>query len=152
MYWYSTGGVRLHSLTPQDCVNVISQLVTDIQIYLYTSSPESTVLLLSQIHQTKIRELLIVGTSLDEQHMYCITQCLLNNQLKRLYLFNTKLTSNLLSAAVSINTSLERVIKYIDRTVTIYAIDPAVLPDGNNVPDAPLQRQILMYYPKDCQS
>ena len=115
VYWYSTGGVRLTSPTPQDCVDVISQLATDIQhdyIYLHSSSPESTVLLLlSQIHQTKIRELLIVDTSLDEQHMYCITQCLLNNQLKRLRLYNTKLASNLLSsltAAVSINTSLER--------------------------------------------
>ena len=113
MKWYSTV-VELISPTPQDCVDVISQLVTDIQydrIRLYTSSPESTVLLLSQIHQTKIRELLIFNTSLDEQHMYCITQCLLNNQLKELYLINTKLTSNLLSsltAAVSINTSLER--------------------------------------------
>ena len=113
MIW-SSNGVQLHSPTPQDCVDVISQLATDIQhdrIYLRYSSPESTVLLLSQIHQTKIRELEIYNTSLDEQHMYCITQCLLNNQLKRLYLYNTKLTSNLLSsltAAVSINTSLER--------------------------------------------
>ena len=114
MYWYSNGGVQLHSPTTQDCVDVISQLVTDIQhdsISLHYSSPESTVLLLSQIQQTKIKELLIFNTSLDEQHMYCITQCLLNNQLKELYLNNTKLTSNLLSsltAAVSINTSLER--------------------------------------------
>ena len=114
MYWYSTGVVQLYSPTPQDCVDVISELVTDIQydyIRLYTSSPESTLLLLSQIHQTKIRELMISHTSLDEQHMYCITQCLLNNQLKELRLYNTKLTSNLLSsltAAVSINTSLER--------------------------------------------
>ena len=113
MHWYSNG-VQLLSPTPQDCVDVISQLVTDIQhdrIYLRYSSPESTVLLLSQIHQTKIRKLRIYDTSLDEQHMYCITQCLLNNQLKELYLWNTKLTSNLLSsltAAVSINTSLER--------------------------------------------
>ena len=113
MYWRSTD-VVLDSPTPQDCVDVISQLAIDIQhdrIYLYTSSPESTVLLLSQIHQTKIRELWVVDTSLDEQHMYCITQCLLHNQLKRLWLYNTKLTSNLLSsltAAVSINTSLER--------------------------------------------
>ena len=113
MNWFSDG-VELVSPTPQDCVDVISQLVTDIQhdrIYLHYSSPESTVLFLSQIHQTKIRELWIFDTSLDEQHMYCITQCLLNNQLKRLYLYNTKLTSNLLSsltAAVSINTSLER--------------------------------------------
>ena len=112
MYWHSNV-VRLTSPTPQDCVDVISQLATDIQhdrISLYSSSPESTVLLLSQIQQTKIRELEIVDTSLDEQHMYCITQCLLNNQLKKLYLINTKLTSNLLSsltAAVSINTSLE---------------------------------------------
>ena len=113
MRWESTE-VVLNSPTPQDCVDVTSQLATDIQhdrIYLYYSSPENTVLLLSQIHQTKIRELEIVDTSLDEQHMYCITQCLLNNQLKELYLINTKLTSNLLSsltAAVSINTSLER--------------------------------------------
>ena len=113
MYWYSTGVVQLYSPTLQDCVDVVSQLATDIQydyISLYYSSPESTVLLLSQIHQTNIREMRIVETSLDEQHMYCITQCLLNNQLKRLWLWNTKLTSNLLSsltAAVSINTSLE---------------------------------------------
>ena len=112
MFWSSTV-VHLTSPTPQDCVDVISQLATDMQhdrIDLWYSSPESTVLLLSQIHQTKIRELKIADTSLDEQHMYCITQCLLNNQLKRLYLWNTKLTSNLLSsltAAVSINTSLE---------------------------------------------
>ena len=114
MLWHSSG-VVLNSPTPQNCVDVISQLATDIQHYridLHSSSPESTLLLLSQIHQTKIRELLILDTSLDEQHMYCITQCLLNNQLKRLFLWNTKLTSNLLSslaAAVSINTSLERV-------------------------------------------
>ena len=116
MYWYSTVVVRLTSPTPQDCVDVISQLATDIHvqyesIYLRSSSdPESTVLLLSQIHQTKIRELEIADTSLDEQHMYCIAQCLLNNQLKELYLYNTELTSNLLSSltdAVSINTSLE---------------------------------------------
>ena len=112
MYWYRTR-VQLNSPTPQDCVDVISQLATDIQydyISLHYSSPESTILLLSQIHQTKIRELWIDNTSLDEQHMYCITQCLLNNQLKILDLYNTKLTSNLLSsltAAVSINTSLE---------------------------------------------
>ena len=113
MKWSSTG-VQLNSPTPQDCVDVISQLATDIKhhrIHLLSSSPESTVLLLSQIQQTKIRELVIADTSLDEQHMYCITQCLLNNQLKGLDLWNTKLTSNLLSsltAAVSINTSLER--------------------------------------------
>ena len=113
MLWYRTGLVVLISPTPQDCVDVISQLVTDIQydyISLLSSSPKSTVLLLSQIHETKIRELVIANTSLDEQHIYCITQCLLNNQLKQLWLWNTKLTSNLLSsltAAVSINTSLE---------------------------------------------
>ena len=123
MKWYSYGEVLLNSPTPQECVDVISQLATDIQhdrIYLRYSSPESTVLLLSQIHQTKIRELVIANTSLDEQHMYCITQCLLNNQLKRLYLYNTKLTSNLLSsltAAVSINTSLERLeLAYVEIT------------------------------------
>ena len=113
MTWGSIGLVELSSPTPQDCVDVISQLVTDIQhdkIYLHSSFPESTVLLLSQIHQTKIRKLEIVDTSLDEQHTYFITQCLLNNQLKRLHLNNTKLTSNILSsltAAVSVNTSLE---------------------------------------------
>ena len=113
MLWHRNG-VVLNSPNPQDCVDVISQLanIQHYRIDLHSSSPESTVLLLSQIHQTKIRELLIFDTSLDEQHMYCITQCLLNNQLKRLFLWNTKLTSNLLAsltAAVSINTSLERV-------------------------------------------
>ena len=112
MLWLSYG-VQLNSPTTQDCVDVISQLATDIQhdrIDLYSSSPESTVLLLSQIYQSKIRKLVILATPLDEQHMYCITQCLLNNQLKELCLDYTKLTSNLLSsltAAVSINTSLE---------------------------------------------
>ena len=111
MYWYSNIGlVQLNSPTPQDCVDVISQLATDIQhvrIDLQSSSPVSTVLLLSQIHQTKIRELFIADTSLDEQHMYCITQCLLNNQLKRLWLRNTSNLLSSLTAAVSINTSLE---------------------------------------------
>ena len=123
MNWYSNGVVRLNSPTPQDCVDVISQLVKDIQhdnIQLYSSSPESTLVLLSQIYQTKIRKLVIADTSLDEQHMYCITQCLLNNQLKRLCLYKTKLTSNLLSsltAAVSINTSLEILeLAYVDIT------------------------------------
>ena len=106
MYWYSNIGlVQLNSPTPQDCVDVISQLATDIQhdrIDLQSSSPVSTVLLLSQIHQTKIRELFI-----DEQHMYCITQCLLNNQLKRLWLLNTSNLLSSLTAAVCINTSLE---------------------------------------------
>ena len=49
----------------------------------------------------------IADTSLDEQHMYCITQCLLNNQLKRLWLLNTSNLLSSLTAAVSINTSLE---------------------------------------------
>ena len=123
MRWYSTGGVELHSPTPQDCVDVISQLATDIQhdrIDLLSSSSECTVLLLSQIHQTKIRELGMVDTSLDEQHIYCIIQYLLNNQLKRLDHWNTKLTSNLLSsltAAVSINTSLE-ILQLWDEEIT----------------------------------
>ena len=112
MYWESIE-VQLDSPTPQECVDVISELASNIEyesVCLYSSSPESTVLLLSQIHQTKISKLWIAYTSLDEQHMYCITQCLLNNQLTELWLWDTKLTSNLLSsltAAVSINTSLE---------------------------------------------
>ena len=118
VYWYSNA-VRLTSPSPQDCIDVISQLVIEIPdiqqhdtIYLYTSSPKSTLLLLSQIHQTEIRELWIAYTSLNEQHMYCITQCLLNNQLKRLHLYNTcteltSITLSSLTAAVSINTSLE---------------------------------------------
>ena len=116
MLWYTDGLVALNSPSPQDCIDVISQLLTEIpdiqhdRIRQSYSSPESTVLLLSQIHQTEIRELEIVDTLLNEQHMYCITQCLLNNQLTKLWFINTKLTSNNLSsltAAVSINTSLE---------------------------------------------
>ena len=80
-------------------------------IHLYTSDPDSTLVLLSQIHQTTgIRKLEIAYTTLNEEHLYCVSQCLLNNQLKTLHLSNTKLNSNLLSsltAAVSINTSLE---------------------------------------------
>ena len=112
MYWFSDG-VLLNSPTPHECVDVISQL-TDIQyeiINLHSSSPRSTLVLLSQIPPTEIIELDILNTSLNEKHMYCISQCLLNDQLTTLRLTNTKLTSNLLSsltAAVSINTSLER--------------------------------------------
>ena len=110
MHWSNTV-VQLSSPTPQDCLDVISQLLEHHRIDLWYSSSDSTALLLSQIHQTKTRELKIFHTLLDEEHMYCITKCLLNNQLKDLDLYNTKLTSNLLSsltAAVFINTSLER--------------------------------------------
>ena len=43
-----------------------------------------------------------------------------------------------LSSAVEDPSSLEDLIKYIDRTVT--TINPAVLPDGSNVSDAPLPK------------
>ena len=43
-----------------------------------------------------------------------------------------------MSSAVEDPSSLENLIKYIDRTVT--TINPAVLPDGSNVSDAPLPK------------
>ena len=74
MFWLSSG-VQLTSPLQQYCVDVVSQLVTEIH---YSSSPESTLL---QIHQTELRELETVS----------LMQCLLNNQLKRLYFWNAKL-------------------------------------------------------------
>ena len=114
MYWYSYGVVQLNSPSLQDCVDVISQLITQMsnikhdRVYLQYSFPDSTLLFLSQMYLTGVKELRISHTPINEEHMYCITHCLLNNQLKHLHLYNTKLTSNVLSIlANATNTSLK---------------------------------------------
>ena len=117
MKWVSDGVLYLYSPSLQDCIDVISQLTAETlnkkqdYIYLCYSSPDSTLVLMSQIYRTEIKKLEISDTPLNEDHMYCISECVVNNQLKELHLINTNLANNILStliAAIIINTSLEK--------------------------------------------
>ena len=97
MNWYSTY-VVLTSPSPQQCTSVVSKLIDELPnvqhdyITLRYSSADSTLLLLSQLHQTGTRELDIYNTPLNEEHIYCLTHCL--HKLKELYLKNCNITDN----------------------------------------------------------
>ena len=100
MYWSSTY-VQLASPSPQQCTSVVSELIDELpnvqhyNIYLYSSSADSTLLLLSQLHQTETRELNIYNTPLNDEHIYCLTHCLqVYNKLEYLYLDKCNITDN----------------------------------------------------------
>ena len=104
MGWYSTH-VELHSPSPQQCTSVVSKLIDELpnvqhcKIYLRHSSADSTLLLLSQLHQTGTRELNIYNTPLNDEHIYCLTHCLqVYNKLERLYLNNCNITDNVVKS------------------------------------------------------
>ena len=66
--------------------------------------------LVSQLYQTRIRGLRVYNTPLNEEHIYCISQCVISNTLMYLCLENIELTNNKLAAltdALNVNTSLE---------------------------------------------
>ena len=116
MNWYSDE-VYLYTPSPQQCADVMSDLIKQLPnikhnyIRLWSASAESTLVLVSQIHKTGIRRLLIYDTHLNEDHVYCISQCLINNQLKYLWIRNTELASNelvMLTNAIRTNNSLEK--------------------------------------------
>ena len=102
MYWYSTY-VHLFSPSPQQCTSVVSKLIDELPnvqrdwINLLSSSPDSTLLLLSQLHQTGTRQLYIYHTPLNDEHIYCLTHCLqVYNKL--VYLNNCNITDNVVKS------------------------------------------------------
>ena len=115
--WGSTE-VRLTSPSPQQCTSVVSKLIDELpnvqhyRIHLRYSSADSTLLLLSQLHQTGTRQLNIFNTPLNDEHIYCLTHCLkVYNNLETLYLFNCIITDNgvkSLSNALLHNNTLTR--------------------------------------------
>lgn len=114
--WFSNG-VELNSPSPQQCVNVISELlkpdVNHVSIRLSSSAPDSTVVLLSQLYRIGLRQLEIHNSPLNDGCAYSISQSVSNNQLKLLDVRNTSLTSNgltILAGAVKIDTSIERLV------------------------------------------
>ena len=100
MDWDSTG-IELYLPSPQQCTSVVSKLIDELpnvhhyRIHLDSSSADSTLLLLSQLHQAETRRLYIYGTPLNEEHIYCLTHCLqVYNKLECLYLYNCNITDN----------------------------------------------------------
>ena len=100
MNWDSTY-VELISPSPQQCTSVVSKLIDELPnvqhyiIYLHSSSADSTLLLLSQLHQIGTRGLYINNTPLNEEHIYCLTHCLqVYNKLELLRLSNCNITDN----------------------------------------------------------
>ena len=104
MNWYSTR-VELTSPSPQQCTSVVSELINELPnvqhywINLYSSSADSTLLLLSQLHQTETRVLDIYNTPLNDEHIYCLTHCLqVYNKLEYLSLNNCNITDNVVKS------------------------------------------------------
>ena len=126
MNWVSTG-VDLYSPSPQQCTSVVSELIDELpnvqhyEIYLRSSSADSTLLLLSQLHQTETRLVVISNTPLNDEHIYCLTQCLqLSNKLEELVLNNCNITDNgvkSLSNSLLHNNTLTRL--YLDNNPQI---------------------------------
>ena len=99
-YWTSPV-VQLISPSPQLCTSVVSKLIDQLPnvqhyiINLRSSSADSTLLLLSQLHQTGTRELDISNTPLNDEHIYCLTHCLqVYNKLVELRLIDCNITDN----------------------------------------------------------
>ena len=108
--------VVIDSPSPQQCFEVVSNLIMikeDIKhdtLRLFKSSPDSTLVLLSQLSLTGIRKLCIQHSLLNEDIICCISQCLINNQLEYLWFDSIHITSNeltVLTDAIKVNTSLK---------------------------------------------
>ena len=104
MNWGSTD-VDLTSPSPQLCTSVVSKLIDELPnvqhdwIYIRSSSADSTLLLLSQLHQTETRVLNIYNTPLNDEHIYCLTHYLqVYNKLEQLYLDNCNITDNVVKS------------------------------------------------------
>ena len=104
MDWDSTD-VDLVSPSPQQCTSVVSKLIDELPnvqhyyMYLSSSSADSTLLLLSQLHRTGTRELDIYNTPLNDEHIYCLTHCLqVYNKLENLFLVNCNITDNVVKS------------------------------------------------------
>ena len=120
MNWYSTY-VDLYSPSPQQCTSVVSKLIDELpnvqhdNIYLHSSSADSTLLLLSQLHQTETRLLNISDTPLNDEHIYCLTHCLqVYNKLEILRLYYCNITDNVVK---SLSNSLQH-----NNTLTVLSL------------------------------
>ena len=131
MNWTSTA-VYLTSPSPQQCTSVVSKLIDELPnvqhawIYLDSSSADSTLLLLSQLHQTGTILLDISDTPLNEEHIYCLTHCLqVYNKLKYLRLYNCNITDNGVK-------SLSNSLLHNNNTLTVLYLynNPQVSSDG----------------------
>ena len=130
MDWYSAY-VELFSPSPQQCTSVVSKLIDELPnvqhyyIYLDSSSADSTLLLLSQLHQTETRQLYINNTRLNDEHIYCLTHCLqVYNKLEELSLRNCNITDNVVK---SLSNSLQH-----NNTLTVLYLynNPQISSDG----------------------
>ena len=94
--------VSLHSPSTDECDKVMTLLkiekehnnIRHNKIHLHNSSAESTLLTLTQIHQTGVSDLFIYDTSLTEECLYQICKMNYNNQLKVLSLENCNITNS----------------------------------------------------------
>ena len=118
-----SGSVTLRSPTPSQCITVIKELSNDTtqceEIRLHSSSTDSTIILLSQLHNTNVKTLRICDTQLTMDTIQCLCNVINNNKLEFLYLHNTSLSTSggvyLLTDAISTNTSLRELWLYGDR-------------------------------------
>ena len=114
MKWIGNTIVFLTSPTPSDCKNVIHQISIDRKpcekITLNSSSTDSTIILLSQLHQTNVKRLEIKETKLTIEAIHYLSRLTSNDQLKYLLLDDITLSTNgglnSLTNALSTNTSL----------------------------------------------
>jgi Ran GTPase-activating protein (RanGAP) involved in mRNA processing and transport len=118
-----SGSVTLTSPTPSDCITLIRQISIDRrpceEIRLNSSSTDSTIILLSLLHQTNVKRLSIYDTKVTVEILQCLCHLININQLKYLRLNNTSLSTNgglhLLTDAISTNTSLGELWLWNDR-------------------------------------
>ena len=126
MNWGNTY-VDLTSPSPQQCNSVVSELIDELpnvqhdQIYLSSSSADSTLLLLSLLHQTGTRGLYIYDTPLNDEHIYCLAHYLqVYNKLEFLRFEDCNIADNgmkSLSNSLLQNNTLTRL--YIDNNPQI---------------------------------
>jgi hypothetical protein len=118
--------VKLISPAPLDCISVVNELMYGEMrcnsIDLYSSSPEAAIMLLSSIHQTGVKKLRVENTLLTKDMIYCINQAIYSNQLEKIHLRNTALSTTgsvlTLANAISGNRSLKRLELNNNRSLT----------------------------------
>ena len=126
MKWNSSGSgsVALTSPTPSQCISVIKELSNGNrqceEIELHSSSTDSTIILLSQLHNTNVKTLRIYDTQLTMDTIQCLCDVINNNKLEVLWLTTTSLSTSgpgvyLLTDAISTNTSLRELLLWDDR-------------------------------------
>ena len=118
--------VDLVSPTVKQCKDFVSMLIKKQQkgkewsVWLYRSSPESTLEIISNLNKCAVWEIRIVGTPLDSNCVSTLSEIITTNRtLKRLWLHSSPLTGDIkpVSNALLTNTTLE-VFGTWDATIT----------------------------------